>query len=92
MENRETDSRMSRNNSLNLRVFVVTAKKQQKLHFCSQLNNQLHILNTFLKGESMSTESFTQILDNKINNYWKNTLKMPVLTRDEQGNYYLKDV
>jgi len=39
----------------------------------------------------MSTESFNQILDKKINNHWKNTLKMSVLARDEQGNYYLKD-
>jgi len=40
----------------------------------------------------MSTESFNQILDNKIKNHWKDTLKMPVLASDEQGNYYLKDV
>jgi hypothetical protein len=40
----------------------------------------------------MNAKSFNQIRDNKINNHWKNTLKMPVLARDEQGNYYLKDV
>jgi len=39
----------------------------------------------------MNTQSFNQMLDNKINNHWKNTLKMPVLARDEKGNYYLKD-
>jgi len=39
----------------------------------------------------MNTQSFNQILDNKINNHWKNTLQMPTLARDENGNYYLKD-
>ncbi|HZK69916.1 MAG TPA: hypothetical protein VFD03_00155 [Clostridia bacterium] len=42
--------------------------------------------------QSMNTQSFNQIIDDKIQNHWNNTLKMPVLSRDEQGNYYRKDV
>jgi len=40
----------------------------------------------------MNTQSFNQIMDDTIQNHWNNTLKMPVSARDEQGNYYLKDV
>jgi len=39
----------------------------------------------------MNTQLFNQIISDTINNHWKNTLNMPVLARDEKGNYYLKD-
>ena len=39
----------------------------------------------------MSTPSFNQIMDETIQNHWSNTLKLPTLARDENGNYYLKD-
>ena len=39
----------------------------------------------------MNTQSFNQILDNKIQNHWNNMLKMPTIARDEKGNYYIND-
>ena len=32
----------------------------------------------------MKTQSFNQIMDDTIQNHWKNTLKMPVLVRDRK--------
>ena len=91
MENGTTDSSLPQNNSLNLRVFVVNANLQQKLPFIRYQIKYFYHLNIFLQGENMKTQSFNQIMDDTIQNHWKNTLKMPVLARDEQGNYYLKD-
>jgi hypothetical protein len=39
----------------------------------------------------MPSKSFSELLNTKIQTHWNNVLKLPVLARDENGNYYIKE-
>jgi hypothetical protein len=39
----------------------------------------------------MTQKIFNQVIQNEIRKHWDMSLKMPILARDEEGKYYLKE-